>query len=142
ASASSASRSSWSKTNVLNVTNPFTPRACNVCITSESSASPKPTLALAVKCLSPKYTASAPALMAVLSCGQYPAGLISSGLFQTRFIGPIHGECVYSVRATHSTLPQSVAAQTALHQSTSRERRRGLSRTPVAWASHRAVYYG
>src|SRR4029450_5147065 len=90
ARASSASRSSWSKTNVLNVTNLFTPRACNVCITSGSSANPKPTFALAVKCLSPKYTASAPASIAVLSCGQYPAGLISSGLFQTRFIDSIH----------------------------------------------------
>ena len=61
---------------------PFTPRACNVCITAGSSANPKPTLALAVKCLNPKYTASAPASIAVLSCGQYPAGLISSGLFK------------------------------------------------------------
>src|ERR1039457_3065691 len=59
---------------------PLTPRRCKVAITSGSSASEKPTLARAVKCFSPKYTASAPASMAARSCGQYPAGLMTSGL--------------------------------------------------------------
>src|ERR1022692_4462446 len=49
-------------------------------ITSGNSASENPTLARAVKCLSPKYTASAPASMAARSWGQYPAGLMTSGL--------------------------------------------------------------
>ena len=44
------------------------------------------TEALAVKCLSPKYTASAPASIAVVSCGQYPVGFIRSGFFQMRFL--------------------------------------------------------
>src|ERR1035437_5317005 len=49
-------------------------------MTSGSSASEKPTLARAVKCFNPKYTASAPASMAARSWGQYPAGLMTSGL--------------------------------------------------------------
>src|SRR5258708_30791538 len=49
-------------------------------MTSDNPASEKPTLARAVKCFSPKYTASAPASMAARSCGQYPAGLMTSGL--------------------------------------------------------------
>src|SRR5215471_9397836 len=49
-------------------------------MTSGSSASENPTLARAVKCLSPKYTASAPASIAARSWGQYPAGLMTSGL--------------------------------------------------------------
>src|SRR5258708_40326384 len=49
-------------------------------MTSDNPASEKPTLARAVKCFSPKYTAPAPASMAARSCGQYPAGLMTSGL--------------------------------------------------------------
>src|SRR5260370_3719263 len=49
-------------------------------MTSGNSASEKPTLARAVKCFSPKHTAAAPASMAAGSCGQYPAGLMTSGL--------------------------------------------------------------
>src|SRR3954471_22107057 len=60
-------------------------------MTSGSSARSNPTLARAVKCLSPKYTASAPASIAARNCGQYPAGLITSGL---------RGECIW--RATLS----------------------------------------
>jgi len=40
----------------------------------------KPTFARAEKCFRPKYTASAPASIAARSCGQYPAGLMISGL--------------------------------------------------------------
>src|SRR5580704_17252960 len=46
---------------------------------SGSSASVKPTLARAVKCVSPKYTASAPASIAACNCGQWPTGLRTSG---------------------------------------------------------------
>src|ERR1019366_763518 len=80
ASARAASSSSWLKTSVLKVMYPLTPRRCRVAIASGSSSSEKPTWARAEKCLSPKYTASAPASMAARSWGQYPAGLMTSGL--------------------------------------------------------------
>jgi hypothetical protein len=53
---------------------------CSVRIASGNSSNENPTFARAEKWCNPKYTASAPASMAARNCGQYPAGLMISGL--------------------------------------------------------------